>query len=132
MIGSTKLPVGFESNPYHSPLYARTEVVGAFIWRNDFDGLAGQVPQAVYGSLVCFAEHDLEPGGYFLDRIEVGLYGESRHRMTLAHTIRSRTEARLWFDRLSMMPMSPDRNLGPYPRYLLLIEFGIEVPIRPG
>ena len=76
MIGSTKLPVGFESNPYHSPLYARTEVVGAFIWRNDFDGLAGQVPQAVYGSLVCFAEHDLEPGGYFLDRIKSDCTGK--------------------------------------------------------
>ena len=50
---------------------AGPEVVGAFVWLEDVDEPADQVPQAADGSFAHLAEHGLEPGECLLDRVEV-------------------------------------------------------------
>lgn len=80
-------------------------MVCAFCGFEDIDEFADQVPQAGYGSLFGLSQHGLSLEKAFSIGLKSGLYGSRNRNAAPAASIRSRTVARLWLDRLSM-PMA--------------------------
>ena len=82
------------------------------LWSEGVDKASDGFPEPLDGSLRRLAQQGLQLCEGHLDRIEIGTVGgRNLSRAPFASRI-SRTEARLWLERLSMITVSPGRRVG--------------------
>jgi len=89
------------------------EVIFAFVWGEDVDGLGNGVPQVVYGARCGRLEEGFEPGERHLDGVEVGGIGRQEAQLRAGgFSMAARAAVDLWAGRLSMITMSRGESLG--------------------